>query len=148
MAHPCMRLRILGSKMKAPHWKRYFQVATLHGVSMALCKNECASIDLTTRSALTESTPLECDIDLLRNNVEERLSRCSTSLSLCGQVDGIRRSLYEVVPSTAMKDNRDRRRDKCACDDEPHWVLPVYFEACHLNPNFHCEQKQKGGERM
>ena len=107
-------------RVKAPHRNRFFQVATLHGVSTALCQNECANVDLTTRSALMESTPLECDIDLPRNNVEERLSRCSTSLSLCGQVDGIRRSLYEVVPSTAMKDNRDGRRDKCACDDEPH----------------------------
>ena len=132
-------------KMKVPHQNRYFQVATLRGVSMALCQNECTSVDLTTHSALMESTPLECDIDLLRNNVEEWLSWCTTSLSLYGQVDGVWRSLYEVVPSTAMKDNRDRRRDKCACDDEPHWVRPVYFQACHLNPNFHCEQKQKGG---
>ena len=85
-----------------------------------MCHNKYANADLTTRSALMESTPLECDIDLLRNNVEERLSRCSTSLSLRGQVDGVRRSLYEVVPSTAMKDNRDGRRDKCAFDDEPH----------------------------
>ena len=56
---------------------------------MALCHNEYANIDLTTRSALTESTPLECDIDLPRNNVEEQQSRRSTSLSLCGQVDGV-----------------------------------------------------------
>ena len=107
-------------KRKVPHRNRFFQVATLHGASTALCQNECTNVDQTTHSALTESTPLECDIDLLRNNVEERLSRCSTSLSLCGQVDGVRRSLCEVVPSTAMKDNRDRRRGKCACDDEPH----------------------------
>ena len=59
------------SKMKAPPRNRFFQVATLRGVSMALCQNECANIDLTTRSALTESTPLECNIDLPRNNVEE-----------------------------------------------------------------------------
>ena len=25
-----------------------------------------------------------------------------------------------VVLSTAMEDNRDRRRDECASDDEPH----------------------------
>ena len=57
--------------MKAPHRNRFFQVATLHGVSTALCQNECANVDLTTHSTLTESTPLECDIDLPRNNVEE-----------------------------------------------------------------------------
>ena len=107
-------------RVKAPHRDGFFQVATPRGVSTALCQNEYANADLTTRSALTESTPLECDIDLPRNNVEERQSRCSTSLSPRGQVYGIRRSLYGVVPSTAMKDNRDGRRDKCACDDEPH----------------------------
>ena len=79
----------LSSRVKVPHQNRFFQVATLRGVSTALCHNECTNVDLTTRSALTESTPLECNIDLLRNNVEERLSRRSTSLSLCRQVDGV-----------------------------------------------------------
>ena len=136
----------LSGRVEAPHRNRFFQVATLWGASTALCHNECANVDLTTRSALMESTPLECNTDLPRNNVEERLSQCSTSLSLCGQVDGIWRSLYEVVPSTAMKDYRDRRRGKCACDDKPHWVPLVYFQACHLNPNFHFEHKQNGGK--
>ena len=58
-------------KMKVPHRNRFFLVATPHGVSMALCQNEYANVDLTTRSALAESTSKECDIDLLRNNVEE-----------------------------------------------------------------------------
>ena len=83
-------------------------------------KRVCQCTDLTTRSALTKSTPLECDIDLLRNNMEEQQSRCSTSSNSCGQVYGIRQSLYDVVPSTAIKDNRDGRWDKCACNDEPH----------------------------
>ena len=78
-----------GGRVKASHRDGFFQGATLHGVSMALCHNECANVDLTTRSALMESTPLECNTDLPRNNVEERLSQCSTSLSLCGQVDGV-----------------------------------------------------------
>ena len=107
-------------KIKAPHQNRFFLVATPQGASTALCQNKCANVDLTTRSGLVESTPLECDIDLLRNNVEERLSQCSTSLSPCGQVDGVRRPLFEVVLSTATEDNRDGRRDKCASDDEPH----------------------------
>ena len=59
------------SRVKAPHRNRFFQVATLRGVSTALCHNEYANVDLTTRSALMESTPLECNIDLLRNNVVE-----------------------------------------------------------------------------
>ena len=56
---------------------------------MALCQIEYATVDLTTCSALTESTPLECDIDLPRNNVEEQQPQCSTSLSPHGQVYGI-----------------------------------------------------------
>ena len=75
--------------MKVPHRNRFFLVATPHGASMSLCQNEYANVDPTTRSALVEFTPLECDIDLLRNNVEERLSQCSTSFSPYGQVDGV-----------------------------------------------------------
>ena len=123
-------------KMKASHHNRFFLVATPQGASMALCQNEYANVNLTTHSALAEFTPLECDIDLLRNNVEERLCRCSTSFSPYGQVDGIWWPLFEVVLSTAMKDNRDGRRDECASDNEPHWVPPVYFQAHNLEPNF------------
>ena len=71
---PSYETKDSSGKMKVPHQNRFFLVATLCGVSTALCQNECANVDLTTRSALTESTPLECDIDLPRNNVEERLS--------------------------------------------------------------------------
>ena len=107
-------------KLKAPHHKRFFLVATLHGASMALCQNEYANVNPTTRSAPTEFTLKECDMDLPRNKREEQQSQCSTHFSLHGQVDGVRRPLSMVVPSTAMKDYRDRRRDKCASDDEPH----------------------------
>ena len=68
MAHPRMRLSASSSRVKAPHQDGFFRVATLRGVPTALCQNEHANADLTTRSALTESTPLECDIDLPRNN--------------------------------------------------------------------------------
>ena len=129
-------MKDLSGKMKALHWNRFFLVATIQGASTALCQNECTNIDPTTHSGLAESTPLECDIDLPRNSVEEWLSWCSTSLSLCGQVDGIWRPLFEVVLSTATEDNSDGRRDKCASDDEAHWVPPVYFQARNLEPNF------------
>ena len=58
-------------RVKVPHRNRFFRVATHRGVSTALRQNEYANADLTARSALTEPTPLECDIDLPRNNVEE-----------------------------------------------------------------------------
>ena len=58
-------------KMNVPHCNRFFLVATPQGASTALCQNEYANVDPTTCSALAEFTPLECDIDLLRNIVEE-----------------------------------------------------------------------------
>ena len=58
-------------KMKAPHHNRFFLVATPYSTSTALCQNEYANVNPTTRSAPAESTLKECDIDLLRNNMEE-----------------------------------------------------------------------------
>ena len=63
------------SRVKAPHQDRFFQVATLRGAPTALCQNEYTNVNPTTHSALTESTPCECNIDLPRNNMEDRLSR-------------------------------------------------------------------------
>ena len=58
-------------KMKVSHHNRFFLVATLYGASTALCQNEYADVNPTTRSAPAESTLKECDIDLLRDNMEE-----------------------------------------------------------------------------
>ena len=58
-------------KLKAPHRNRFFLVATPHGAFTALCQNEYANINLTTHSAPAEFTLKECDIDLLRNNMED-----------------------------------------------------------------------------
>ena len=117
---PSYETKDLSGKVKTPHRNRFFQVAIPQGASTALCQSVYANVDPTTHSAPAEFTPLECDIDLPRNIMEERLSRCSTSFSPFGQVDGIRRPLLRVVLSTATKDNRDGRRDECASDDEPH----------------------------
>ena len=135
MVCPCMRQKIRVVKWRHPR-NRFFWVAIPQGASTALCQSVYANINPNTHSAPVEFTPLECDIDLPRNIVEEQLSWCSTSFSLFGQVDGIWWPLLRVVLSTAMKDNRDGRRDECASDDEPHWVPPVYFQARNLRPNF------------
>ena len=86
---PSYEMKDLSGKVKMPHRNRLFLVATPQGVPTALCQSEYANVDPTTCSVLAESTPLECDIDLPRNTMEERLSQCSTSLSPFGQVDGI-----------------------------------------------------------
>ena len=51
-------------KLKVPHHKRFFLVATPHGASMALCQNEDANINRITCSAPAEFTLKECDMDL------------------------------------------------------------------------------------
>ena len=71
---PSYEMKDSSGKVKMPHHDRFFLVAIPQGASTALSQNEYANVHPTTRSALAEFTPLECDIDLLRNIVEERLS--------------------------------------------------------------------------
>ena len=61
----------VSGNVKTVHRNRLFLVATPQGAPTALCQSEYANVNLTTHSALVELTPLECDIDLLRNTVEE-----------------------------------------------------------------------------
>ena len=68
---PLYETKDSGGKKKASHSNRFFLVATSQGASTALYQNKYANVDSTIPSALVEFTPLECDIDLLRNNVEE-----------------------------------------------------------------------------
>ena len=86
---PSYETKDLSHKAKTPHHDRLFLVATPQGAPTSLCQNEYANVNPTNRSVLAESTPQECDIDLPRNTVKEQPSRCSTSFSPFGQVDGI-----------------------------------------------------------
>ena len=91
---PSYEIKDMSGNVKMAHHNRLFLVATPQGAPTALCQSEDASFDPTTHCALGELTPLECDIDLPGNTV--------------------------VVPSTAMKDNRDGMKDEHASDDGPH----------------------------
>ena len=133
---PSYEMKDWSGKVKMPHRNRFFLVATPQGAPTALCQSQYANFNPTTHSVSAEPTPQEWDIDLLRNTVEEWPSWCSTSFSPFGQVDGIWWPLPIVVPSTATKDNRDGIGDECASDNEPNRVLPVYFQAHNLLPNF------------
>ena len=86
---PSYETKDASGNVKIVYCNKLFLVATPQGAPTALCQSKDMNINLTTHSALMELTPLECDIDLLRNTVEEQLSQCSTSLVLFGQVDGI-----------------------------------------------------------
>ena len=71
---PLYEAKDSSGKVKTPHRNRFFQVAIPQGTSTALCQSVYTNVDLTIRSALVEFTPLECDIDLPRNIMEEQLS--------------------------------------------------------------------------
>ena len=126
-ARPRMRRKIRAVKWRHPT-EQILPSGHPSGCIHSLVSKRVCQCDPTTHSAPSESTPLECDIDMPRNNM-----------------DGVRQPLFEVVLSTATKDNRDGRRDECASDDEPHWVPPVYFQARNLEPNSNFKQ---GGERL
>ena len=68
---PSYDMKDLSGKVKTPYRNRFFQVAIPQGASTALCQSMYANFDPTTCSAPVEFTPLECDIDLPRNIVEE-----------------------------------------------------------------------------
>ena len=68
---PSYEMKDLSGKVETPHHNRLFLVATPQGAPTALCQSMYANINLTTHSVLAESSPQECDIDLLRNTVEE-----------------------------------------------------------------------------
>ena len=71
---PLYETKDSSGKVKMPHRNRVFRVAIPQGASTALCQSMYANVDPTNCSAPVEFTPLECDIDLLRNIMEEQLS--------------------------------------------------------------------------
>ena len=71
---PSYETKDSSGKVKMPYRNRFFQVAIPQGASTALCQSVYAKVDPTTRSGPVEFTPLECDIDLPRNIMEEQLS--------------------------------------------------------------------------
>ena len=68
---PSYETKDSSGKVKMPHRNRFFRVAIPQGASTALCQSVYTNVDPTTCSVLAESTPQECDIDLLKNTVEE-----------------------------------------------------------------------------
>ena len=86
---PSYEIKDVSGNVKTVHHNRLFLVATPQGALTTLCQSKDINVNLTTHCALVELTPLECDIDLLINTVEEQPSRHSTSLAPFGQVDGI-----------------------------------------------------------
>ena len=87
---------------------------------MPLNKSENADIDMSTRSALAELTPLEVENDLPRGQMERCLTQHLASHILLGWVDGVLRSLPMVVHRTALYEPGSRMKDMSEDDEEVH----------------------------
>ena len=59
------------------------------GEATPLCESEDADTSMSTQSALVELTPLECEDDLLKDNMEGCLTQHLASCVLLGWVDGV-----------------------------------------------------------
>ena len=79
-----------------------------------------------------------------KNDVEEQLAWCSTSIVLLGWVDGILQPLPMVVPSTAYKNNGHGMKDKHESDDEVHWVPPGGPSELRIIPKFQTSKQGEG----
>ena len=95
-------------------------MATPRGEVTPLCEGKDADTSISTQSALAELTPLECENDLLKDNVEGCLTQHLTSRILLGWVDGVLQPLSMVVHRTAHQDQGSRMKDKHVDDEEVH----------------------------
>ena len=93
---------------------------SVQGEATPLCESKDAHISASTRSALAELTPLECENDLLEDNMEGCLTRHPASLIPLGWVDGILQPLPMVVHRSAHQDHGSGMKDMCHSDDEVH----------------------------
>ena len=75
---------------------------------------------MSTQSPLAELTPLECENNLLEDNMEGCLTQHLTSSILLGWMDGVLRPLPMVVHRSAHKDQGSRMKDMCDSNDEVH----------------------------
>ena len=87
---------------------------------MPLNKNEDADINVSTRSALAELTPLEYEKDSLNGQMERCQTQHLTSHVPLGWVDGVLRPLPMVVHRTAPNEPGSRIKDMSGDDEEVH----------------------------
>ena len=87
---------------------------------MPLNKNKNADIDVSTRSALAELTPLEFEKDLLKDQLERCLTQHRASHIPLGWVDGVLQPLPIVVHRTALIEPGSRIKDMSGDNKEVH----------------------------
>ena len=89
---------------RSAHHNQLFLFATPQGEATPLCESEDTDTSMSTRYALVELTPLECEDDLPKDNVEGYLTQYLTSCIPLGWVDDILQPLPMVVHRSAHQD--------------------------------------------
>ena len=110
---PSYEIKDSSGNVKVAHHNRLFLVATPQGEAMSLCESKEAHISVSTRSALAELTPLECDNDLPEDNMEGWLTHYPTILVPLDGWMAYWDHFPMVVPRAAHRDHGYGMKDKC-----------------------------------
>ena len=86
---PSYEIKDSNGNVKVTHCNRLFLLATPQGEVTPLCESEDTDNSMSTQAALAELTPLECDNNLPKDNMEGCLTQHLTSRVPLGWVDGI-----------------------------------------------------------
>ena len=117
---PSYEIKDASGNLQVAHRNRLFLLATPQGEVMPLNKNEDADINVSTRSALAELTPLEYEKDTPNGQMKRCQTQHLASRVLLGWVDGILRPLPMVVHRTAPNEPGSRIKDMSGDDEEVH----------------------------
>ena len=117
---PSYKIKDPSGNLQVAHRNRLFLLAIPRGEVMPLNKSENADVDVSTRSALAELTPLEVENDSLKDQMGRCLTQHLVSHVPLGWVDGILQPLPMVVHRTAQYELGSRMKDKSGDDEEVH----------------------------
>ena len=117
---PSYEIKDTSGNLQVAHRNQLFLLATPQGEVMPLSKSKDANSGMSTRSALVELTPLECENDLPKDLLEGCQTHHLASHVLLGWVDGVLRPLPMVVHRSAQKEPGSRIREMHGDDEEVH----------------------------
>ena len=134
---PSYEIKDPSGNLQVAHRNQLFLLAIPRGEVMPLNKNENADLNVSTRSALVELTPLEVENDLPKDQMERCLTQHLASHILLEWVDGILRPLSMVVHRTAQYEPGSRIKDMSGDDKEVHLVPLVTPPSTPIIPEFY-----------
>ena len=86
---PSYEIKDSSGNVKVAHRNRLFLLATPQSEVTSLCESEDTDTSMSTQSALVELTPLECENNLPKDDMEGCLTQHLASCIPLGWVDGI-----------------------------------------------------------